>query len=159
MCHIFVVISEIFCRKCLVTLMNSFWKWGLSYALGGKSAECVCMKLPWHQPKICRVQVTATLLFNHVSVIHFSLRGCQIIFFINCIFDVHVFIFHESWFYGYDPGTKQQSSQWKSRPPAVQGSWGSWSQTSRACLFSWTVRHFFRRSFLLSASLWIISSA
>jgi len=31
----------------------------------------------------------------HPPVIHSSLRGCQIIFFINCIFDVHVFIFHK----------------------------------------------------------------
>jgi len=29
------------CRKCLVTLMNLFRRWGLSYALGGKSAEYV----------------------------------------------------------------------------------------------------------------------
>jgi len=28
----------------------------------------------------------------------------------------------ESWFYGYDPGTKHQSSQWKSHPPAFQES-------------------------------------
>jgi hypothetical protein len=28
------------------------------------------------------------------SVIHSSVRGCQIIFFINCIFDYHIFIFH-----------------------------------------------------------------
>ena len=56
----------------------------------------------------------------------------------------------ESWVYGYDPGTKQQSSHWKSHPPAIQESWGKWSQTSRACcLFSWTVRQFFRRSFFL----------
>ena len=56
----------------------------------------------------------------------------------------------ESWVYDYDPGTKQQSPQWKSHPPASKESWGSWSQTSRACcLFSWTVRHFFRRSFFL----------
>ena len=29
-----------------------------------------------------------------ISVAHFSLGGCQIIFFINRIFDVHFFIFH-----------------------------------------------------------------
>ena len=28
----------------------------------------------------------------------------------------------ESWVYGYYPGTKQQSSQWKSHPPAIQES-------------------------------------
>jgi len=28
----------------------------------------------------------------------------------------------ESWVYGYDPGAKQQSSQWKSHPPAIQES-------------------------------------
>jgi len=27
-----------------------------------------------------------------------------------------------SWVYGYDPGTKQQSTQWKSHPPAIQES-------------------------------------
>ena len=26
----------------------------------------------------------------------------------------------ESWVYGYDPETKQQSSQWKSHPPAIR---------------------------------------
>jgi len=56
----------------------------------------------------------------------------------------------ESRVYGCDPGTKQQSSQWKNHPPAIQESWGRWSQTSRACyLFSWTERQFFRRSFFL----------
>ena len=55
----------------------------------------------------------------------------------------------ENWVYGYDPGTKQHSSQRKSQSPAIQESWGRWSQTSRACcLFSWTVRQFFRRRFL-----------
>jgi len=65
----------------------------------------------------------------------------------------------ENWVYGYDPGTKQQSSQWKSHP-TIQESWDRWSQTSRArCLFFWTVRQFFRRrSFFYSASLWIKSS-
>ena len=28
----------------------------------------------------------------------------------------------ESWVCGYDPGTKQQSSQWKSHPPAIKES-------------------------------------
>ena len=28
----------------------------------------------------------------------------------------------ESWVYGYDPGTKQLSSQWKRNPPAIQES-------------------------------------
>jgi len=56
----------------------------------------------------------------------------------------------ESWICGYYPGTKQQSSQWKSHPPAIQEISGRWSQTSRTCcLFSWTVRQFFRRSFFL----------
>ena len=56
----------------------------------------------------------------------------------------------ENWVYGYDPGTKQQSSQWKSHHPAIQESWGRWSQTSRmCCLFSWVVRQFFRRRFFL----------
>jgi len=32
---------KILCSKCLVTLMNSFQSWGLSYALGDKSAEYV----------------------------------------------------------------------------------------------------------------------
>jgi len=65
----------------------------------------------------------------------------------------------ESWVSGYDPGTKQQSSHLKSHPPAIQESWGRWSQTSRACfLFSWTVRWFFRRSFFFIANLWISSS-
>jgi len=32
---------KILCKKCLVTLMNSFQSWGLSYALGDKSAEYV----------------------------------------------------------------------------------------------------------------------
>ena len=36
----------------------------------------------------------------------------------------------ESLVYGYVPGTNQQSSQWKSHPPAVQEIWGRWSQTS-----------------------------
>ena len=54
----------------------------------------------------------------------------------------------ESGVYGFNLGTKHQSSQWKSHPPAIRESWGRWSQTSRACcLFSWTVRQFFRRSF------------
>ena len=49
-----------------------------------------------------------------------------------------------------DPGTNQQSSQWKSHPPAIQESWGRWSQALRACcLFSWTVMCSFRRSFFL----------
>ena len=39
----------------------------------------------------------------------------------------------ESWVYGYDPGTKQQSSQWKNHPSAIQESWGRLSQASRAC--------------------------
>jgi len=34
----------------------------------------------------------------------------------------------ESWVYCYDPGTKQQSSQWKNHPSAIQESWGTWSQ-------------------------------
>ena len=32
---------QILRRKCLVTLMNSLQRWGLSYALGGKSVGCV----------------------------------------------------------------------------------------------------------------------
>ena len=31
----------------------------------------------------------------------------------------------ESWVCGYDPGTMQQSSQWKSHPPAIKESWPS----------------------------------
>jgi len=90
----YVVISAIICNKSLVTLMNSFPRWGLSYALDGKSAEYVFgfMKLMGHQPKICHDQVSA---MPATSVIHFSLRGCQIIFFMNCIFSVHIFIFHK----------------------------------------------------------------
>ena len=55
---------KMLCRKCLVTLMNSFQRWGLSYALCSKSAEYVFgfMKLMWHQPKICLDQVPATPL-------------------------------------------------------------------------------------------------
>jgi hypothetical protein len=75
MCHIYVVISAIICRKWLVTLMNSFQRWGLSYALGGKSAEYVFsfMKLMWHQPKICHDQVPATFLFRHTRYVSDSL--------------------------------------------------------------------------------------
>ena len=74
-CVIYVVISAIICRKCLVTLMNSFQRWGLSYAVGGKSAEYVFgfMKLMWHHPKIFHDQVPATLLFRHTSHVSDSL--------------------------------------------------------------------------------------
>jgi len=66
MCHIYAVISAIICKKCLVTLMNSFPRWGLSYALGGKSVFGF-MKLMGHQPKICHDQFPATLIFQHTS--------------------------------------------------------------------------------------------
>ena len=62
----------------------------------------------------------------------------------------------ENWVYGYVPGTNQQSSQWRSHPPAILESWGRWSQTSWACCPLGTVRHFF--SFFFSARLWINTS-
>ena len=41
----------------------------------------------------------------------------------------------ESWCYGYDPETKQQSSQWKSPVLLVPKKPAKWSQTSRQCSF------------------------
>jgi len=54
----------------------------------------------------------------------------------------------ESWACVYSPGTKQQSSQWKSHPPAIQESWGRWSQTSKTMLSVFF--QLFRRSFFSS---------
>jgi hypothetical protein len=43
----------------------------------------------------------------------------------------------ESWIYGYDPETKQQSSQWKSpQSPRAKKAWQIWSSTKHAhCFF------------------------
>ena len=82
--------AHLICRKCLVTLMNSFQRWGLSYALGDKSAEYVFGFIS--ECDINLKYVTIRFMQRSYSdipatlVIHFSLRGCQIIFFINCIF-------------------------------------------------------------------------
>jgi hypothetical protein len=46
----------------------------------------------------------------------------------------------ESWIYGYDPETKQQSSQWKNRQsPRAKKMWQVWSSTESMLMF------FFRR--------------
>jgi hypothetical protein len=55
----------------------------------------VFMKL-MRQPEICLDKVVATPVSDipTTSVIHFSLRCCQIIFLTNIILDVHIFMFH-----------------------------------------------------------------
>jgi hypothetical protein len=83
-------------RKCLVTLMNSFQRWGLSCALGGKIAEYVFgfMKFMWHQPKICLDHVPAMPHLSDIAAMTDSLFTPRLSDNIFHKFGVHIFIFH-----------------------------------------------------------------
>jgi hypothetical protein len=100
MCYTYFVISENTLLERLSNPHEFVSELETIDALGSKSTVYVfgCKKLMWLQPKIflgsgsCNASYSSNI--PATSVIHPSVRGCQIIFFINCIFDNRIFILH-----------------------------------------------------------------